>query len=211
LSDRQWDLVRRLSKAPDGLTIDALAEAVGITRPAVRQHLAAIEAEGYVVLGEYRATGGRPVRAYQLTARGRELMPRRYSWFSGVLLASLLEEKGPEGMAAWLRAIADSLAVGFAPRMAGLAFPERIAEAARVLDELAYDATARPEEGLIEATNCVYHELAATEPAVCQFDLAILERLTGGTVEHQECLVRGGGVCRFTVTPAAEPTPNGSV
>ncbi|MCK7509177.1 MAG: hypothetical protein MZV70_37470 [Desulfobacterales bacterium] len=55
----------------------------------------------------------------------------------------------------------------------------------------------------IEASNCVFHHLAAQYPEVCRFDLALLAAFVGTPVEHQECVVRGGQVCRFGFRPAA--------
>lgn len=201
LGDRQWDLVKRLARVREGMSIDALADALGITRPAVRQHLSVLERDGFVERGDYRATGGRPVQVYRLSDAGRELFPRQYSWFSGLLLEAIQRDKGSEGLTDWLRGVASQLSVGLAPRVAGKDPASRLAETARVMNELAYDATADAATGTIEATNCVYHDLASRFPEVCQFDIAILEQLTGGTISHEECLVRGGGVCRFKVTP----------
>lgn len=208
LGDRQADLVRQLSQAAEGLTIDELAEQQAITRPAVRMHLSALERDGYIERGAPRRTGGRPVQTYRLTPRGRELFPRQYTWFSGLVLEALRTERGSEGLGNWMADLAVGIAGGLTPRVAGKAFPERLQETARILNELSYSATAHsesPSTGVIEATNCVYHDLAARFPEVCQFDLAILARLTGGQVDHETCLVRGGGTCRFKVTLAPGP------
>ena len=49
----------------------------------------------------------------------------------------------------------------------------------------------------IEATNCVFHSLAQRYPEVCYFDLALMSEIVGSDVIHDECMVRGGNVCRF--------------
>jgi len=36
---------------------------------------------------------------------------------------------------------------------------------------------------------------------ICHFDLAMMERFTDSKVDHQECMARGGNVCRFKFTP----------
>ncbi|MBN1238155.1 MAG: transcriptional regulator, partial [Gammaproteobacteria bacterium] len=67
-------------------------------------------------------------------------------------------------------------------------------------DRLGYDARpARDEKGetAIEADNCIFHDLATKYPEVCQFDVALLSAYTGRRVELQECMARGGRVCRF--------------
>jgi predicted ArsR family transcriptional regulator len=50
---------------------------------------------------------------------------------------------------------------------------------------------------MIEAKNCVYHELARAHPEVCQFDLELLSRFMGMDVTQEECMLRGGQSCRF--------------
>jgi predicted ArsR family transcriptional regulator len=68
------------------------------------------------------------------------------------------------------------------------------------MDQLGYNAkiaagadTAR----VIEADNCVFHELAIKNPEICDFDLAMMSTFTDSKVDHQECMARGGNVCRF--------------
>ena len=56
--------------------------------------------------------------------------------------------------------------------------------------------TQTPEEA-IEAHNCVFHNLAMRDPAICAVDLALLGTLSGRAIEHRTCMVRGGDACRF--------------
>jgi predicted ArsR family transcriptional regulator len=49
----------------------------------------------------------------------------------------------------------------------------------------------------IVARNCVFHRSAERFPAICKFDLAFLEGMTGERPQHVECMVRGGQCCRF--------------
>jgi predicted ArsR family transcriptional regulator len=58
----------------------------------------------------------------------------------------------------------------------------------------------------IVAHNCVFHRLAAAHPVVCELDLALIGALGGAEVEHTECMVRGGNVCRFKLRPTEPPT-----
>jgi len=204
--DRRVDLMRRLRGERAGLTIDELAESLKITRPAVRQHLTALERDGLVVAGALRPTHGRPVRTYHLTDRGQESFPKQYAWFSERLLEAVRHEKGAEGLAQWLRAIATPVAAALEPRVAGKPLPAKVDVTVSVMNELGYEADvwpdpAHPEALGIVATNCVYHGLASRIPEVCQFDLELLEQLTGAPVRHEECLVKGGRACRFRLTP----------
>lgn len=209
---RQQDLLKLLLQHKEGLSKDELAVALNITRTAVGQHLSSLELDGYVGRGDERKTAGRPGRTYVLTSRGAALFPKRYAWFSGLLLQALKAERGSEGLSDWLRAIAGTIATSLAPRVEGKADPERLDEVVRIMDELEFEARAvaapgAPGETAIEAQNCIYHELAGTYPEVCQFDLELLTRLTGQDVIHSECMVRGGGVCRFQFQRRAQEGP----
>jgi predicted ArsR family transcriptional regulator len=77
------------------------------------------------------------------------------------------------------------------------------------MTELGYDArsaiAARVPE--IQARNCVFHHLAQQHPSVCRFDLALLARASGRRVEHAECMLRGGKVCRFRFRPGSGIDP----
>lgn len=207
---RQQDLLKLLLKHKEGLSKDELALALCITRTAVGQHLTALELDGYVGRGDERKTAGRPGRTYVLTGRGSELFPKQYTWFSGVLLQALKDERGSEGLSLWLRDIAGTVARSLEPRVAGLTDQARLDEVVRIMNELAFEAQAvpspeAPAENAIEASNCIYHELARSFPEVCQFDVALLSRLTGQDAIHSECMVRGGGVCRFRFQPGQAP------
>jgi len=50
---------------------------------------------------------------------------------------------------------------------------------------------------VLEADNCVFHTLALANPNICQFDLALLAAFTDSAVDHQECMAKGGNICRF--------------
>lgn len=204
---RQQDLLKLLLKQKAGLSKDELAAALNITRTAVGQHLASLELDGYVSRGEERRTAGRPGQTYVLTARGSELFPRQYTWFSGMLLQALKDERGSEGLADWLRDIAGTVATSLQPRLAGKTGQDRLDEVVAIMEELAFEAGAvTPPDAppAIEASNCIYHELAQRFPEICQFDVELLTRLTGRELRHSECMVRGGGVCRFQLRAGAQ-------
>jgi predicted ArsR family transcriptional regulator len=197
--DRQQHLLKLLLAAKRGMTVEALSQQLDISRNAVRQHLAALELEGLVAKGVTHPTGGRPEQLYELTAKGHELFPRKYSWFSELLIESLREESSPEELRQ--RFIEMGKRVGaHLPGIAG-APAERIRQMASVMRDLGYESAVREGSGdawpTIEATNCVFHHLASRFPDVCQFDLALLEHAVQRPVVHEECMVKGGTACRF--------------
>jgi predicted ArsR family transcriptional regulator len=203
--ERRKRLLRHLLKYETGASVGELAQVLGVTRTAVRQHLETLRREGLVEPRGTRASRGRPNRLFALTPAGHEALPRHYSWFAQLLVEAIVEEHGTAGLRTRLGRIAAAVVNELeqnAPRAAGAT--ERIEQLAAVMDEVGYDATTvRDENGVpvIEADNCVFHELAIKQPEVCQFDLALLSGYTGAAVELHECMARGGHVCRFRFSP----------
>jgi predicted ArsR family transcriptional regulator len=199
---RREQLLRLLLEGKAGLTVDELARRLHVSRNAVRQHLTSLLAEGLVTKGSVQATGGRPEQLYVLSAVGREHFPRKYSWFSELLLDSLKAEKGEAALIARCEKLGHNVAVQLqAGQRASENTSERIKRLATIMQELGYEAASPPLSGrqlpMIEATNCVFHHLAARFPEICHFDLSLLSTFVGRPVVHDECIVRGGHVCRF--------------
>ena len=198
IGDRQKQLLRLLLRTKAGVTVDELSEQLKITRSATRQHLAALERDGLVEKGATRPSGGRPLRLYKLTDKGKELFPRHYSWFAQLVVEAVRHEHGEAGLRERLGAMGSAVAGQLLTRHPALASRgQKVAALAQVMDQLGYDARSAAKAPVIEADNCVFHELAFKNPEICQFDLAMMSAFTGSEVEHQECMARGGNVCRF--------------
>lgn len=209
----QQSLLCTLLRNKDGLTVQALAQTLDVSRNAVRQHLTSLERDGLVTKGRTQPSGGRPEQLYVLTAEGSEQFPRQYSWFSELLLQLLQAQPGDSSLDEKLAEMGRTVAASLASRLAGeRGSAGRIAAIAEIMRELGYDAVPKTESGeqMIEAHNCVFHKLAAKNPEVCSFDIALLSAASGSQVEHRTCMVRGGDACRFRFIGAkAAKTPNG--
>jgi predicted ArsR family transcriptional regulator len=199
---RQQQLLTLLLQNKGGLTVEDLSKGLGITDNAVRQHLTALERDGMVAGGETQSTGGRPERLYGLTTAGQELFPRHYSWFAELLINSLREEQGTDALRERLESMGKAVGRQVMTRVADTRDKaERIRALSDIMRELGYQSASidLPNDRLpaIEATNCVFHNLARQYPEVCHFDLAMMSEIVGCGVIHDECMVRGGQVCRF--------------
>ena len=202
LGKTQQNLLYALQAHKSGLTMDTLAETLGITRTAVRQHIAALEIQGFVEKGQTHSSGGRPSQFYQLTNKGFYLFPKQYALFSTFLLNAIISEKGVDGLSGWLHQLGSQIAQNFKHKTEDNTLQGRLIKTVNVMNTLAYDAyvvekSSNQFDGAIEAANCIYHDLAAHHPQVCQFDLALLESLTDSKVQHEKCIQKGDSVCRF--------------
>ncbi|MGJ7517086.1 helix-turn-helix transcriptional regulator [Pseudomonas baetica] len=198
LGRTQQDLLNALLHHGGGMSIDELAEHLAVTRTAIRQHLAALERDGLVLRGETRPTGRRPEQLYRLTDHAREQFPRQYQLLASALINEVADIIGPEALAALMRNLGRKLAHD---REQTVVDEVKIVEH---MNQAGYEAEVFFRSGgdaQIVAHNCVFHRLAAAHPVVCELDLALIGTLGGGEVEHSECMVRGGHVCRFKLRP----------
>jgi predicted ArsR family transcriptional regulator len=84
-----------------------LADHFGIGRTAVNQHLATLRQRGYVVNGQVLKGRGRPRKSYVLTNDGINLFPKKYNWFSAMLLTVLQSQMGADRLADFMRDLGD--------------------------------------------------------------------------------------------------------
>lgn len=208
LGGTRQKLLRKLLLSPQGATVEELCRTVCITHNAVRQHLAALMAQGFVARGESIASGGRPRACFVLQPAGRELFPRNYALIAGGMLEYLYAHGGVAAVQAMLADIGAKLGEDAIGRIGTAADPD---EAVRLLSEqmdaLGYEARSVEAGGHVEveAWNCVFHSLARTHPDVCRFDLAFMSAATGRPVQRTQCMLHGAPACRFRVGAPSKP------
>lgn len=185
------------------LALDDLAESLEISRPAAQKHLEKLLRAGLVCEERQEKTAGRPRLVYGLTDQGRELFPRRYSWFTDHFLAALKKDMGRERVVGLMKGLARDMTRDDAERLKGKPSGEKMQEIVAVMNEIGYEARVESvgEQGESEilACNCVYHHLAKNHDEICAFDTELLRNLSGRDVELAECMVKGGKVCRFRI------------
>ncbi|MFZ1548085.1 MAG: HTH domain-containing protein [Candidatus Nitrotoga sp.] len=201
LGNRQQALLKLLLKNKGGLTLEELSEYLKITRNAVRQHIAALENNGIVTQGMTRPSGGRPEQLYVLTDEGKEFFPRNYAWLAQLMIESIAQESG----VVRLRERLSTMGVGVAQQLLSQnsvlnTRGQKVEKLSEVMEELGYSTRSvivNSYTPTIEADNCIFHNLAMKNPEICQFDLALLSTFTDSKVNHEECMAKGGNVCRF--------------
>lgn len=203
--ETQRKLLMELMNNKEGMTIDHIGKSLNISRTAVNQHINSLEKEGYLEKFTLSSSGGRPGRAYTLSNKGVHLFPKQYAWFSEILLRNLKDSLGSEGLERLLRKLGEQIAEQNASRLSGMNSAETLGEIALIMKELGYESRA-DSDSVIKACNCVYHDLASANPEVCSFDLALLSAMSGRKVEHIECMVRGGCMCRFRLKEKLKPS-----
>lgn len=203
LGERQHELLKALLHNRDGLSIEELSSKLSISRNAVVQHINSLVASNYIESSMRASTGGRPSRVYMLTEVGLELFPRHYALFSKVLIDLLDKEMGVEAIQGFMKSLGNALADQYIQKIDGaLPLAEKVAIVREIMYELGYETrtSEHPSEDEIVADNCIFHQLAEDNEQVCQLDIQLMTKLTGASVDHTECMVRGGNCCRFKIT-----------
>jgi len=208
LGATQQALLRHMLQQPEGIGVEALCDRLRISHNAVRQHLTALVAKGWVERIAPRPTGGRPEARFRLTGEAQALFPRNYAQIAGALIEGVIARLGEDGARELLVQLGRSLGGAEPPPAPELTRDEIAGALAQRLDQLGYEAlaTQRGGEAQIEAYNCVFHALARAHPDVCRFDVAFMEAASGRRIHHMECMVRGGHVCRFRVGERRAPS-----
>lgn len=206
--ESRQQVLAQLLEHKSGATVDEVIDSVGLSRTAVNQHLMVLEREGYVRKAASRKTGGRPGRIYVLTEEGTNLFPKKYAWFSRLLIQTLRDELGEEKLARYMYDLGVKMSADLIPRLVGKNRVERVDEIVKIMNETGFRAkTVSSEKGekipRVQCTNCVYHDLSKDYPEVCRFDIGFLSGLMGAEVEHQACMQRGNEACRFRFKPLA--------
>jgi len=193
--DRILDLLLK-SEAP--MSVQSLSVELGISRNAAHQQVLALEREGLIERASAIRTKGRPSQGYRLSMAGGATFPRQYALLAKEFLAELSRQLSGEELKSAMERIGNTLA----SRIGGNGdLP--IGQIAEVLAEIGYESKAVevPEGTEIEAHNCVFHDLAFTDPTICEVDLSLLRALSGKSVEHRRCMARGERSCRFAFKP----------
>jgi predicted ArsR family transcriptional regulator len=187
-----------LLHAPEPMSIPVLAGKLGISRNATHLHVSSLERDGVVERAAQIATGGRPSQGFRLSAAGEALFPRQYALLARKLVGELARFLGPEALPGALARIGEEVAKDLAAAIAA-SDEATIPAIADLMRELGYEAHLVGDEGeeVIEAHNCVFHDLAMHDQAICAVDLALLGKLSGRAVEHRRCMARGERSCRF--------------
>ncbi len=196
-------------KRSGGSSVDALAGILGLARMTVRQHLAALERDGFVLSREERRRTGRPHLLFTLSDRGQETFPKRYDRLADLALQEVAFLNADEiaGLnprqkkRLLLSKMAERVYLQHARRVDGKDLPERVAAVAQILEEEGGFAEWRSDGREFEIIdyNCVYRRVADSHDDLCDWHMELLARLLGQQVGCSQFQSQGAESCRFVV------------
>ena len=206
-SEKQQKILHLLGEEKEGITIERFTHSLEISRSAVHQHMVVLERDGLVTKSfskkKVEKKGGRPSASFILTEKGIHIFPKQYNLMAEMLIKFIKQKLGSEELTECLKELGASLAETKKDALKNKPINEKIRITAGIMQELGYEtqlSEGGPKESLvIDAYNCVFHDLAKSDPEVCEMDLSLLSSLLDSKIEHTCCMVKGGGRCRFLV------------
>lgn len=182
---------------------DDLADALGISSSAVRQHLSGLRTAGYVENRPGRGRPGRPVDLYHSTSRGDAVFTPRDNALTLELLQDL-EAEDPAMIDRVFKRRQERRAAEFRSQMVGLDFERRLDKLSELLDAEGYLARwSRRDDGtyLLTFNNCAIWKIAEHYHLACTTELEFLRAvLTDATVERIVHRHDGSFNCGYSVT-----------
>jgi len=184
-----------------------LAERLGLTAMAVRQHLYALQREGLVTHEARPVPIGRPAKFWRLTPEADRMFPEAYAELSVALIDSVKDAFGEEGLERVLTSRCARQKTDYGKRIRPEDSLERkLQELAKVRTEEGYMAEVRREGDdsyLLVENHCPICAAANACQGFCSTELELFRSVLGPgiEVERAEHIIRGDQRCVYRVKP----------
>ena len=198
--------ITKLLKTEGPIDSAALAERLGLTAMAVRQHLYALQREGLVSAEERPVPIGRPAKFWRLTRDADRLFPEAYAELSVALIDSVKDAFGDEGLERVLTSRCARQRMDYGKRIRpGDSLKRKLEELAKVRTEEGYMAEVRAEgQGsfLLIENHCPICAAANACQGFCATELDLFRSVLGSgvIVERAEHIISGDHRCVYRVT-----------
>jgi DeoR family suf operon transcriptional repressor len=186
------------------VTINEIAEAVGINPISVRHHLSNLEKEGLIAAEEERHGVGRPRLAYSLTEDGMERFPTKYLRLTTRLLAQMKESMPARAVTQLFSQVAEEMAHEYSNQMKGLTIEERLDFVKDILAQEGFTVEweKKGKEYQIHEITCPYYQIGIAHPEVCTVDQTLISKMLALPANKVQCILDGGSHCTYVVQPA---------
>ena len=199
--------ITKLLKTEGPIDSAQLAQRLGLTAMAVRQHLYSLQREGLVTSEDRPVPIGRPAKFWRLTRDADRLFPEAYAELSVALIDSVKDAFGDEGLDRVLTSRCARQQTDYAKRIKPAASLEKkLEELAKVRSEEGYMAEIRKEgEGtyLLIENHCPICAAANVCQGFCSTELDLFRSVLGPgvSVERAEHIIKGDHRCVYRITP----------
>jgi predicted ArsR family transcriptional regulator len=187
------------------ITINDIAEAVGINPISVRHHLTNLQMEGLVLADEERHGVGRPRLVYSLTEDGMEKFPTKYLRLTTRLLAQMKDTMPGPVVAKLFSQIAEDMADEYSDQMKNLGMEERLDFVKEMLAQEGFTVEweKKGNDYEIHEISCPYYQIGIAHPEVCTVDQTLISKMLALPASKVQCILDGGAHCTYVVHPVA--------
>jgi predicted ArsR family transcriptional regulator len=180
-------------------TIKELEDVLGVSTTAVREHLAHLQANGFVATNTRRSGPGRPRLVYKLTHKAQSLFPKHYDLLIHLMLQELTAEDGIERVERLLERVGQRMADEYADRVSAGDVQARLDELHASLEARGIAAAVEDEGTGFAIHSCPYFDVAQEHAEVCAMDRQMFEHVLGEEVTLERSIREGHHHCHFTV------------
>ena len=191
------ELLRRRGRS----SAETIANDLGVTPNAVRQHLTNLEREGLVASQPERSGRGRPALLFGLTERADAVFPKRYGQLATMVLQEVQDMSGPEALDEIFARVAVRHAGAIERELTGMGFQARLDRVVSWIGRAGtlVEQTDAPEGVRVTIHNCPFRNTALKFPQVCTITPQLITHLTGAAVSQSDSIHRRDPYCSFVV------------
>jgi predicted ArsR family transcriptional regulator len=198
------DLLKRHGPSDAG----DLAQELGITAMAVRQHLYALEADGLVSFKTAPAQGGRgrPSKLWQIERAADGAFPDAHAELSVELIGNIKSVFGERGLDRLIEKRTEQQIVAYRAALSSAnSLKEKVKRLARLRSEAGYMAEAAPEgDGFLLVENhCPICRAATACTGLCRQELQVFQAALGRdvSIERTDHILAGARRCAYRIRP----------
>lgn len=197
-SDRPlMDLVRR--NGP--LSVEDLAERMGVTPTAIRVRLSRLVESGLVERIQESVGRGRPKYFYHASPLAQKKLGQNYADLALVLWDEVMRSvDDPKIRRDLFARITDRLAISYSSQMRGEEWSSRMVQLGGLLHERGVETeVSAGDEGqtVLRQLSCPYFELAEVDRDICSLERRMFEKVVGHGLTLSHCRLDGARSCDF--------------
>ena len=186
----------------------ALGEQLQMTSMGARQHLIALESDGWVGFSDEARGRGRPMRLWHLTEQAWQRFPDTHSELTLQLIDNIQQLFGEVGMERLIQQREQQQLGRYQAQLTQPALADRLATLKEQRTREGYMADMRQEEDgswLLWESHCPICAAARACRGFCRSELEMFRQLLApARVEREQYLLDGDHRCLYRITP---PTP----
>lgn len=199
------DKILYLLKSQGPQSAAALGEQLQMTSMGARQHLLALEAEGWVSFNDETRGRGRPVRLWHLTELAWQRFPDTHGELTLQLIDDVRQLFGEEGMDRLIARREQQMLSRYRAELTQPALAEKLAALKALRSREGYMADMSQEEDgswLWWENHCPICAAAQACRGFCRSELALFrELLAPAGVEREQYLLEGDRRCLYRIRP----------